>query len=349
MPITRALARLTALLAGTLVSVGCSGETRASGERTATADSAGARPLLVLIRAADWMGSEWSEDAIKFGLREANLEPDVDYELRIASAQGDLATLPGLIDAAVDAKAKLIIALQDPTLQAAVERAGSVPVVFHLLSDPFAAGAGTSDSTHLPNVTGVYSPGLGDPEQGRRVALIKRVVPTARRVGILFSPEEALSVSLKDRLSAAAKSAGLEAIAAPVSDLGQVAGATQGLCDRKAHAIELFGNVAHASFSSLIETARACRIPVFSSSPFEILQGASASLYPDFQEGGVVAGHMIARILLGEPPASIPFHRVQTVHTVVSPEAARASGVKLAPGATEGVDTTVPRGLAPTR
>jgi len=130
-----------------------------------TTTSPGAKPLIAMVRAADWMGSEWSEDAIKLGLRESDMEPDRDYELNLSSAQGDLATLPNLIDAAVDAKAKVIVALQDATLQVAVQRVKSIPIVFHLLADPFAAGAGKSDSNHLPNITGVYSPGFGDPEQ----------------------------------------------------------------------------------------------------------------------------------------------------------------------------------------
>jgi hypothetical protein len=79
------------------------------------------------------MGSEWAEDAIRVGLLEADLEAGRDYELKISSAQGDLATLPSLIDAAVDAKAKVIVTLQDETLQAAVQRAKSVPIVFNLL------------------------------------------------------------------------------------------------------------------------------------------------------------------------------------------------------------------------
>ena len=125
------------------------------------------------------------------------MEAGRDYELKISSAQGDLATLPSLIDAAIDAKARVIVTLQDATLQAAVQRAKSVPIVFNLLSDPFAAGAGTSDSNHLANITGVYSPGFGDPEQTQRVELIRKVVPKARRIGVLFSPEEQLSVGVQ--------------------------------------------------------------------------------------------------------------------------------------------------------
>jgi putative tryptophan/tyrosine transport system substrate-binding protein len=249
-----------------------------------------AKPLIVLIRAADWMGHEWSEDAIRVGLQESDMEVGRDYELRISSAQGDLGTPPNLIDAAIDAKARIIVTLQDATLQVAVRRVKSVPIVFHLLSDPFAAGAGTSDSNHLPNITGVYSPGFGDPEQTRRVELIRRIVPQARRIGILFSPEELLSVVFKDRMSKAVQRAGLQATVVPVNNLGEVGSATQSLCSQKVDAIEIFGNVVHAGFPALIKVARECRVPVFSPAPFEVMQGAVASIFPDFAEGGVVTG-----------------------------------------------------------
>ena len=206
----------TGLAVGALLAAAACGKGADAG-KSATADTAaagaagaGAIPVIAIIRAADWIGSEWSEDALKVGLQESDLERGRDYEFKISSAQGDLATLPSLIDAAVDAKAKVIVTLQDETLQAAVQRVKTVPIVFNILSDPFAAGAGTSDSNHLANITGVYSPGFGDPEQAKRIELIKRVVPKVRKVGILFSPAEPLSVSLKDKMAADREEGGAE-------------------------------------------------------------------------------------------------------------------------------------------
>ena len=314
------------------------------GEQAPAAAAASDKPVIAVIRAADWIGREWAEDAIRVGLLESDLERDRDYELRISSAQGDLATLPSLIDAAVDAKAKVIVTLQDATLAAAVQRAKTVPVVFHLLSDPFAAGAGTSDSNHLPNITGVYSPGFGDPEQTRRVEMIRKVVPKARSIGVLFSPEEALSVSFKDRMTEAAKKAGLAVTAVPVSTVADVGEAARSLCSRKVHAIELFGNVAHAGFASLIKVARDCKVPVFSPSPFEVVQGAILSFAPDFQEGGVQAGRMIGRILKGENPASIPFYRVQATKLIVNTDEAGKTGITISPDLLKQADSVVGEG-----
>lgn len=317
-----------AVVAG--IVVGCAKEPADKGAQAASSQPAApAAPATVaLIRAADWIGSEWSEDALRVGLDEEGMEAGRDYAFKSSSAQGDLATLPNLVDAAQDAKAKVIVTLQDATLQVAVKRVKDTPIVFHILSDPFAAGAGTSDSVHLPNVTGVYSPGFGDPEQERRIQLIRRLVPKARRVGVLFSPGEQLSVALKDRLTSAAKKAKLEVVAVPVNAPGDAAEATTALVDKKVDAIEIYGNAVHAGFESVIKVAKAKNIPVFSPSPFEIMKGATAALYPDFQEGGVVAGKMIARILKGESPAKIPFYRLETVKTKLASDSAAGGAPK---------------------
>lgn len=312
----------TLALVGSLAAACAKGGDQGAGAKadSAAAGVASAPKTIAIIRAADWIGAEWSEDALRVGLSEEGLEKDRDYVFKLSSAQGDLTTLPSLVDAAVDQKAAVIVTLQDETLKSAVERVKDVPIVFHVLSDPFAAGAGTSDSSHAANVTGVYSPGFGDPMQERRVALIRRVAPEAKSIGVLFSPGEALSVSLKDKLTTAAEKAGLKVVAMPLNSAGEGTEATNALLAKNVGAIEIFGNAAHAAFESVIAAAKEKGVPVFSPSPFEIMKGAAAAIFPDFQEGGVVAGHMIGRILKGESPAGIPFYKLETTKEQVAGE-----------------------------
>ncbi|MFL5507249.1 MAG: ABC transporter substrate-binding protein [Gemmatimonadales bacterium] len=311
----------TLALVGGLAAACAKGGDQGAGAKadSAAAGTAAAAPKTVaIIRAADWIGAEWSEDALRVGLSEEGMEQGRDYVFKASSAQGDLATLSSLVDAAVDQKVAVIVTLQDETLKAAVERVKDIPIVFHVLADPFAAGAGTSDSNHAANVTGVYSPGFGDPAQERRVALIKRVAPKARSIGVLFSPGEGLSVSLKDKLTTAAKKGGLSVVAMPINNAGEGTEVTNALLAKNVGAIEIFGNAAHAAFESIIAAAKEKKVPVFSPSPFEIMKGASAAIFPDFQEGGVAAGHMIAKILKGESPATIPFYKLETTKEQVA-------------------------------
>jgi ABC-type uncharacterized transport system substrate-binding protein len=321
----RALAASALILVAGLGACGKGDAGKAAADSTAAMAAAPKPKTVAIIRAADWIGSEWSEDAIKVGLQEAGLEPGRDFVFTISSAQGDLATLPNLIDAALDAKADVIVALQDETLKSAVERVKNTPVVFNVLSDPFAAGAGTSDSSHLPNITGVYSPGLGDPEQRARVALIQKVAPNAKRVGVLFSPLEPLAVSMKDKLTASAKAAGLTVVAVPISSPTEGSEATTALIAKKVGAIEIYGNSAHAAFESIIKVAKENKVPVFSPSPFEVVKGATAAFFPDFQEGGVVAGGMIAKALKGESLSTVPFYKLEKTKTSIAGEAPAAA------------------------
>ena len=60
------------------------------------------------------------EESLKTGLANAGLVEGRDYKLRIRSAQGDMATLTMLVDAAVNARTDLLITFQSPTLYTAI-------------------------------------------------------------------------------------------------------------------------------------------------------------------------------------------------------------------------------------
>jgi putative ABC transport system substrate-binding protein len=82
-------------------------------------------------------------------------------------------------------------------------------------------------------------------------------------------------------------------------------------------------------------------VPVFSPSPFEVMQGAVAAFFPDFQEGGVVAGKMIARVLKGESPGAIPFYQLKTTRLAVNPGSAGSVGVTVPSDVVKQADTVV--------
>ena len=70
------------------------------------------------------------------------------------------------------------------------------------------AGAGRSDTDHLPNVTGVYLPAAYE----EMIALVREVLPQARVLGTLYVPSEVNTVYHRDRFVEAARKAGLEIV-----------------------------------------------------------------------------------------------------------------------------------------
>jgi ABC-type uncharacterized transport system substrate-binding protein len=137
---------------------------------------------------------EESQEGVLAGFKEAGLVEGRDYITTVRNAQGDMATVSALIDAALSEHADLIVTFSTPTLQAALQRARSVPIVFTYVSSAVAAGAGASDTDHLANVTGVYML----PSYDEMLATIRRIVPAVKVVGTLFVPAEVNSVFNRD-------------------------------------------------------------------------------------------------------------------------------------------------------
>jgi hypothetical protein len=107
--------------------------------------------------------SALDSDECQHGMRDglaAELQEGIDYELIVRNAQGDMPTLSSLVDAALGDGSDLILTLSTPTLQAAVQRVKSTPIVFSFSSNPLGAGAGTTYEQHLPNVTASDHGGL---------------------------------------------------------------------------------------------------------------------------------------------------------------------------------------------
>jgi len=55
------------------------------------------------------------------------------------------------------------------------------------------------------------------------------------------------------------------------------------------------------------------------------MKGATAAFFPDFQEGGVVAGGMVAKALKGESLAAVPFYRLVVTKTSIAGETPAAA------------------------
>ena len=93
-----------------------------------------------------------------------------DFGVKIRNAQGDMATVSNLVDAAVTDETDLFIAITTPALQAVLRRGGSTPIIFTVVSDGVAAGAGRTARDHRANVTGIDSWSLpGNVRAGSRV------------------------------------------------------------------------------------------------------------------------------------------------------------------------------------
>jgi ABC-type uncharacterized transport system substrate-binding protein len=265
---------------------------------------------------------------MKSGWTKSRLVAGRDYELKLRSAQGDIATLGAIYDAALTEGADLIVPLSTPSLQAAVRRVKDRPVVFTMIANPVAAGAGKSFTDHLPNITGVavLAP------IGEMLDLLARHYPRYRRIGTLFCPAEANSVDVKDALAAACKARGttLETVAANTAT--ELPDAAASLASLPIDAIvQVSDNLSSAGFTSIANAARRAQKPLFSLNSATVPLGAPLSMGRDYFAVGEHTVAMIEQVIAGTPPAQIPFLLPPTVKLTLSPAHARAIGMELPP------------------
>ena len=101
----------------------------------------------------------------------------------ICAAQGSMANLAMIIDAAKSDRADVLVTFQPQTLYAAIQRAPEIKKVFSIMVEPFMAGAGETDARHRPNLTGFYY----SPNYPKLLAAAKACQPGLQRIGTLYA------------------------------------------------------------------------------------------------------------------------------------------------------------------
>lgn len=269
-----------------------------------------------------------AEKGVLDGLSEAGLRNGRDYEIRILNAQGDMATVSALVDAAVGGGADLLITFSTPTLQAALRRAQNVPVVFNYVASGLKAGAGKSNTDHAPNVTGVSLL----PANDEALSILKTHFPSIRRLGTLYCPAETNMVNYKISLDESARRAGFEIVYVPAETATDVPDAAAALMSRDIDAVlQIPGNLTASAFGSISEAARRARIPVFAFQKSQAIGGAMVVVARDYYDSGRHAAGLAARIMRGEHPKTIPLQDFGETNLVVNVDAARALDITLPP------------------
>jgi putative tryptophan/tyrosine transport system substrate-binding protein len=104
-------------------------------------------------------------------------------------------------------KVDVIVAPATPQALAAKQATRSIPIVFVLVADAVGAGLITSFARPGGNITGLTSSSaeLG----GKRLELLKEMVPKASRVAVLYNPTDRSNVLILKQLQESVQSLGL--------------------------------------------------------------------------------------------------------------------------------------------
>jgi len=276
-------------------------------------------------------------DGVKKALADAGYTEAKGLRWQYQSAQGNTATAAQIARQFVGNKPDVIVAIATPSAQAVVAATKTIPTVYAAVTDPVAAQLVPTLSRSNTNVTGV-SDALPLEQQ---IELIQRIVPTAKRVGMVYSPGEANSVVVVEQMRALLPKYGMtlvEASAARTVDVGAAARSLVGKVDVIYTSTD--NNVVSA-YEAMVKVGVDAKLPLIAADSDSVKRGAIASLGVNYFDMGVQTGQQVVRILRGEKPGQMASETSARLELYVNPKAAAAQGVTLSDALVQSAATVV--------
>src|SRR5262245_5476312 len=280
------------------------------------------------------------EAAFLEGLRERGWVEGQTILLERRHAGGRADQLPELATELVRVKVDLIIASGASAVRAAKSATTAIPIVIAGAHDPVGLGLVASLAHPGSNVTGV-SASAGREIEGKRLELLKEVVPAVTRVGVVLDSTSRVDPA---PMREAARALGLTLLVPPEAATPEEFRAVFTWFSReRIGALYAPETPVNARFRSLIVTlAGQHRLPTMYESREFVEAGGLMSYGPSYADlFRRVAGY-VDRILKGARPADLPVEQPTQFELVVNTNAAKALGLALPPEILGRADDVLP-------
>jgi len=249
--------------------------------------------------------------------------------LVLKNANGDQSVALQINKQFVDEKVDVIVALGTPSAQSAVKLTKDIPIVFGAITDPVQAKIADSIDKPGGNKTGTSDRWPFE----KQVALIRKIVPGAKTVGIILNPAESNTEASMSYIRPALSKEGLTGIEVPVASTSEVLGAAKSLVGRCDVFLVPGDNTVIAAFDAVVKTAISNKIPIIGGSEDLVKKGSIATYAGDYYQIGRTTGKIVTRILKEHAqPGLIPVAVAEEAALVVNEKAATSQGVSIPSG-----------------
>jgi ABC-type uncharacterized transport system substrate-binding protein len=202
-----------------------------------------------------------------------------------------------------------------------------IPIVFALSPDPVGSGLVTNLAQPGGNVTGLS--GQSADVAGKRLELLREVVPGLRRLAIIGNAGFDQAVLEMGNAESAARAFGLEVVPLKIRRAGDIASAFDAL---KAQADALYvvqDALVGANRTGIITFALSARLPTIFGTRDFVQAGALMSYGPNFPIQFRRAADLVDKILRGTKPGDIPVEQPTKFDLVFNLTTAKALGLTI--------------------
>ena len=281
------------------------------------------RPIRIGVLNAAFAASHPTVEGLKAGLKELGYEDGRDVTFDIRFTEGRLDAMPEAAGALVKSGVDVIFTSQEAATKAAREATSSTPIVFTLVGDPVGAQLVRSLARPGGNVTGVSS--LQTELMAKRLEVLRTLVPTVRRVWLLYYGADLSTTPMINRALEAAQAMRLEIVPCGVLEGGELAAALRDV--RRDDAVLVPESSNPDLVIAIIGRALALRLPSVFGTALWVGHGGLISYGPDYYAQGVQAAGLVAKIVRGAVPQDLPVVGAEKIDLAVNLKTAEQLGV----------------------
>jgi putative ABC transport system substrate-binding protein len=267
-------------------------------------------------------------EALQQGLRERGYVEGRNLVWELRSTDGSLDQLSPFAEELVRQKVDLILARASSGAMAAKRATTSIPIVFFAVYAPVEIGLVPSLAHPGGNLTGVAV--NASDMAGKRVQLLKDLVPTLKRVAMLSHPPHPTNAVQLQGAEAAAHTVGVQLEAVPVRSAGDFAPALKAL-----RGIDGVLNADTPLFvtnrARLVTAVAGSRLPAIYPDRVYVEAGGLMSYGPNVAELWKRAAVYVDKILKGAKPADLPVEQPTTFELAINNRTAKAIGLTIPP------------------
>ena len=208
-----------------------------------------------------------------------------------------------------------------------------IPIVGTAITDYEAANLVQSNDKPGGNVTGTSDMNpIAD-----QVALMQKMLPDIKTVGIIYSSSEENSRIQAEMYTKECEKAGIKVEEMTISNVNEIQQAATSLIGKKIDAIYVpTDNLMASALTTLTGITNEKKIPVFGGEVAHLNSGALATVSIDYYELGKQTGAMAAKILKGEAtPDSMPIEMPEVTTTAINKLAVDTLGITVPDDLTE--------------
>lgn len=249
-----------------------------------------------------------------------------NIEIDLQNAQGEQRNLK-IISQQLAESSDVVLAIATPSAQSLANTTQTTPVVFSAVTDPVSAKLVESREHPGGNVTGTSD--QSSDAISTQINLIKKVLPKAKTIGILYTQSEPNSVVQKDEAKRLLEEKGFTVVEKTILDSNNVKAAAESLMAEVDMVFVPTDNIISSTMETVKQVSIKHKVPVFGGSTEMIAVGGLYNYGTNYEELGRQTARMLIRVLKGEKPENIAVELPEKLELHTNKEMADALGIDI--------------------